>query len=401
MKDNIYSVTEVNKYIKNMMEQDFFLSKVSIRGEISNLKRHSSGHIYLTIKDDGAALPAVIFASYARCITVDLKEGMKVVVTGNVDIYEKTGNCQIYIKTVEDDGIGILYKKYQELKERLEDSGMFDPMYKKPIPKYVKKVGIVTSPTGAAIQDIINISTRRNPYVQLILAPALVQGEDAAKSIAEGIRRLNETDVDVIIVGRGGGSLEDLWAFNEEVVADAIFKSAIPIISAVGHETDFTIADFVSDLRAPTPSAAAELSVYSIEELEKELLGQSDRLKALIDGKLERVKRISAQYSEVLEKLSPKNMILQRKHDAARAADRLEILIKDKLNDRRNSLKILVTKLDGLSPLKKLSEGYAVVETKGHVITGIDAVDIGDEISVHLFDGDISANVSGKHKEKR
>ena len=269
----IYSVSQVNSYIKNMFVQDFALSRISVRGEVSNCKYHSSGHIYFTLKDKGGTLAAVMFAGQRRSgLRFQLQEGQQVVVTGAVDVYERDGKYQLYAKQIEPDGLGGLFERFLRLRDELEEMGMFAPEYKQPIPRYASRVGVVTAPTGAAIQDIRNIASRRNPYVQLILYPALVQGEEAAGSIAAGIRTLDAMELDVLIVGRGGGSIEDLWAFNEELVARAIFECRTPVISAVGHETDVTIADYVADLRAPTPSAAAELAVFDYRQFEERLL---------------------------------------------------------------------------------------------------------------------------------
>ena len=283
---NIYSVAQVNSYIKNMFAQDFMLRQVSIKGEVSNCKYHTSGHIYFTIKDAGAAMNAIMFAgSRAAGLSFHMKEGDQVIVTGSVEVYEKTGAYQLYAKKIELDGEGNLYLKFEQLKHELEEMGMFAAEYKQPIPQYAGRIGVVTAPTGAAVQDIRNVSSRRNPYVQVILYPALVQGEGAAASIVRGIRMLDEAGVDVIIVGRGGGSIEELWAFNEEEVARAIFECHTPVISAVGHETDFTIADFVADLRAPTPSAAAELAYFDCRTLLNSMQGYQERLERAVWNK--------------------------------------------------------------------------------------------------------------------
>lgn len=410
MMNSTYSVTEINNYIKRMFAQDFLLNRVTVKGEISNLKLHSSGHIYFTLKDDGGALSAIMFAGYACALSFNLKEGMKVSATGNIDIYEKTGAYQLYVKSMEEDGEGLLYKKYLELKQKLEDMGMFEQEYKKPIPKYIKTLGVVTSPTGAAIRDIENITGRRNPYVQIILSPALVQGEGAAASIKTAIERLIPYNPDVIIVGRGGGSIEDLWPFNEEEVAKAIFASPIPIISAVGHETDTTIADYVADMRAPTPSAAAELAVYSIEDLDDEIEGLREDIISIFENRLDRVKMLAENYRLSLLKLSPDNILLTKRHALADLEDELKTLIKervenvkdlmsgygeellslikDKFKDTKNKTVLLATTLDELSPLKKMAEGYTYTEkTDGAHIHSIKDVKYGDELKVHFKDG--------------
>ena len=280
---HVYSVGQVNKYIKNMFAQDFMLHQISIKGEVSNCKYHSSGHIYFTIKDADGTMNAIMFAGSRReGLKFQMKEGDCVVVTGSVEVYERDGKYQIYARNIELDGAGNLYLKFEALKRELEEMGMFAEEYKQPIPRFASRIGIVTAPTGAAIQDIRNIAGRRNPYVQLILYPALVQGDGAAASIVYGIQALEQLGVDIIIVGRGGGSIEDLWAFNEEVVARAIFDCRVPIISAVGHQTDWTIADYVADLRAPTPSAAAELAVFDVRQIHQELVG----IRELLDKNL-------------------------------------------------------------------------------------------------------------------
>lgn len=410
MMKSSYSVSEINTYIKNMFAQDILLNKVTVTGEISNCKRHSSGHIYFTLKDDGGALSAIMFAGYARTLSFEPREGMKVKATGNVDVYDKTGAYQLYVKSMEEEGQGDLYKKFLELKQRLEDMGMFEKEYKLPIPKYIKTLGVVTSSTGAAIRDIENITKRRNPYVQIILSPALVQGEDAAVSISHAIERLIPYNPDVIIVGRGGGSIEDLWPFNEEEVAQAIFASKIPIISAVGHETDTTIADFVADMRAPTPSAAAELAVYSIEDLNDELESLNNEIKTVFENRLSRVKMQCENYKLSLQKLSPDNLLLNKRHALSDYEEELrevmerrieevkELLtdskesiieiLSDKFKDTKNKAILLAATLDELSPLKKMAEGYTYTEkSDGKHIHSIKDIKPGDSLKVHLKDG--------------
>ena len=265
---NVYTVAQVNSYIKNMFSQDFMLQNIYVKGEVSNCKYHSSGHIYFTIKDARGTIACVMFAGNRSGLKFRMEEGQQVVVGGSVEVYERDGKYQLYAREIILDGAGYLYEKFERLKKELAQRGLFAPEYKQPVPKYIRTLGVVTAPTGAAVQDIINITRRRNPYVRIILYPAIVQGEQAAASIIQGIHALEQLGVDVMIVGRGGGSIEDLWAFNEEAVAQAVFDCSVPIISAVGHETDTTIIDFVSDLRAPTPSAAAELAVYDVRQLE-------------------------------------------------------------------------------------------------------------------------------------
>ena len=264
---NVYTVKQVNAYIKNMFTQDFMLNRIYIKGEVSNCKYHTSGHLYFSLKDESGTIACVMFAGQRSGLSFRMQEGQQVIVLGSVSVYERDGRYQVYAKEIVLDGAGLLYEKFIKLKKELEEMGMFAPEYKKPIPKYVRTVGVVTAPTGAAVRDIINITRRRNPYVQILLYPALVQGDGASESVVRGIRALEEAKVDVMIVGRGGGSIEDLWAFNEENVARAVFECSVPVISAVGHETDTTIIDYVADLRAPTPSAAAELAICNYREL--------------------------------------------------------------------------------------------------------------------------------------
>ena len=275
---SVYSVTQVNSYIRNMFVQDYLLKRLSVRGEISNCKYHTSGHIYFTLKDKSGTLSAVMFAGQRKGLNFQLQEGQQVIVTGSVDVYERDGRYQLYAREIRREGTGDLYERFVQLRSELEEMGMFAAEYKQPLPRYAMTVGVVTAPTGAAIRDIMNISARRNPYVQLVLCPALVQGDQARYSIAAGIRTLDSMGLDVIIVGRGGGSIEDLWAFNEEMVARAIFECSTPVISAVGHETDVTIADYVADMRAPTPSAAAELAVFDYRQFEAQMNQYRDKL---------------------------------------------------------------------------------------------------------------------------
>lgn len=401
MMKKAYSVSQVNRYIKNMFTQDFLLSKVSVQGEISNCKYHTSGHIYFTLKDEGGTLNVVMFAGSARGLSFRLKEGQRVIVTGNVDVYEKSGAYQLYAKAVTLDGEGALYQRFLQKKQELQEMGMFDPSYKKPIPKYVKKVGIVTASTGAAIQDIINITGRRNPYVQLYLYPALVQGEGAAPSIAEGIRRIQEVEPDVIIVGRGGGSLEDLWAFNEEEVAYAIFHCPIPVISAVGHETDTTIADYVADLRAPTPSAAAELAVFDVQEYFGQVKQRKETLTNLMQKNLFETRNRVFEKKLSLEKSSPVYRLQENRHLVMDYEEQLLGLMRDKINVYRHKTALLAATLDGLSPLKRLGEGFSYVEDeKGNAINRISQVQPGQDILVRVSDGDILAQViEGKERE--
>ncbi len=387
-----YTVTQMNSYIKNMFRQDFVLSRVSVKGEISNCKYHTSGHIYFTLKDEQGTLAAVMFATQVRGLKFRLENGMQVVVNGRIDVYERDGKYQLYATDIEADGMGDLYKRFEELKAHFEQMGYFSSDYKRPIPKFAKKIGIVTASTGAAIHDIMNIAYRRNPYVELFLYPALVQGAGAASSIVRGIETLDRMGLDVLIVGRGGGSIEDLWAFNEEIVAEAIFNAQTPVISAVGHETDFTISDFVSDLRAPTPSAAAELSVADIVLIESRIDAYEVALNEAIDDKLSRLRERLTSYSMQLKYLSPVNRVNEKRMLLANMQDKLDILMKQCLSEKRHKLEIYASKLHGLSPLEKLSQGYSYVEyDDGKPIDELDKVKKGDMLNIYMKAGNIKA----------
>lgn len=390
-----YTVGQINLYIKNMFRQDFVLNKVIVRGEISNCKYHTSGHIYFTLKDETGTIAAVLFAGNAKNVGFRLENGMKVNVSGRIDIYERDGRYQLYVNSVEAAGMGDLYRRFEQLKAELEEMGMFAQEYKKPIPAFARKIGIVTASTGAAIQDIINISRRRNPYVQLILYPATVQGDEAKYSIVKGIRRLDSMGLDVIIAGRGGGSIEDLWAFNEECVARAIFDAATPIISAVGHETDFTIADFVADMRAPTPSAAAELAVADITGIEGAIEQYRSGLNSAMNYKLERMRMMLEQRAAKLKYLSPESKLNENRQITADYEDRLNRAIKSVVTLKRHELAIKAEKLHGLSPLTALKGGYAYVEDDGgRPVSSIGDVSPGNNIRVNVTDGIISACVT-------
>ena len=402
MTKNVYSVGQVNNYIKNMFAQDFLLHHISIKGEVSNCKYHSSGHIYFTIKDAQGAMSAIMFSGNRKGLTFQMKEGDKVIVTGSVEVYERDGKYQIYARQIELDGAGNLYLQFEALKRELEEMGMFAGEYKQAIPKYAKTIGIVTAPTGAAVQDIRNIATRRNPYVQLILYPALVQGEGAAPSIVNGIHALESLGVDVIIVGRGGGSIEDLWAFNEEIVARAIFECQVPIISAVGHETDTTIADYVADLRAPTPSAAAELAVYDYRTTMLELENRKRHMQMILARKVEFARERLSHYETRLRYLSPKNRLNENRRILMDLEECLERAMKEKLNEKRQRLLYLSQQLEVYSPLKKLQQGFSYVEDGTHkAIKSIEQVEIGDKVTIHVLDGEIEATVSEVRENER
>ncbi|MCI5613205.1 MAG: exodeoxyribonuclease VII large subunit [Agathobacter sp.] len=395
MKTNVYTVGWVNQYIKNMFAQDYLLHRIMVKGEVSNCKYHSSGHIYFTLKDDKGAMSAVMFAGNRRGLQFAMKDGDKVVVTGSVEVYERDGKYQIYAREIALDGEGDLYLRFEALKKELQEMGMFDAMYKKPIPKYAKRVGVVTARTGAAIQDIRNISARRNPYVQMILYPAQVQGEGAALSIVNGIRALEQMGVDTIIVGRGGGSIEDLWAFNEEIVARAIFDCSVPIISAVGHETDWTIADFVADMRAPTPSAAAELAVYELSLVADTLEEYKMRLQKGLERQVRHQRQRLANYETKLYYLSPQTKLNERRHQLVMAEERLKAQMNRIFQNKKQVFALLMAKLEGQSPMKKLQSGYAyVADATGKRITRVAEVQRGQELEISMQDGSVLAKVS-------
>lgn len=395
MRQNVYSVGQVNTYIKNMFGQDYLLNRLYVKGEVSNCKYHTSGHLYFSLKDETGAIACVMFAAQRSSMKFRLAEGQKVIVLGSVRVYERDGKYQLYANEIVLDGIGLLYERFQALKQELEEMGMFAPEYKKPIPLYCKKVGVVTAPTGAAIRDIMNISKRRNPFVQLILYPALVQGEMAAPSIVRGIETLDQMGLDVIIVGRGGGSMEDLWAFNEESVARAIFHCQTPVISAVGHETDTTIADYVADLRAPTPSAAAELAVFSIREVLDKQEACKKRMDQAMTNKLQFLRKEMEAYMLRLKAGSPAQQLAEKRMLAANLAEQLEGSMKTNLREKRFLLQMYIERLDGLSPLKKLNQGYSfVADPKGKAVTSIRGIQEGEELTIHVTDGEIRAAVT-------
>lgn len=395
MIKNVYTVGQVNSYIKNMFTQDFMMNRIYVKGEVSNCKYHTSGHIYFTLKDESGALTAVMFAGNRKGLTFLMKNGDNVIVLGSISVYERDGKYQLYAKEIILDGAGVLYQKFEALKKELEEMGMFAEEYKQPIPKYIKTLGIVTAPTGAAIRDIQNISKRRNPYVQTILYPALVQGEGAVASIVNGIHALEQLKVDVIIVGRGGGSIEDLWAFNEEAVARAIFECSIPIISAVGHETDTTIADFVADLRAPTPSAAAELAVYDWQELAQQLLSVKMELNRGMSDKLEQTEERLKMYERQLKLLTPQNRLNDKRQYAIDLEEKLHLYMQQKLREKKHQMELYAGQLEGMSPVKKLSQGYSYVSDEtGNALSDVTKVKKDDKIIVHMLNGKVNATVT-------
>ncbi len=400
VRQNVYTVAQINSYIKNMFTQDYMLRFVLVKGEISNCKYHSSGHIYFTLKDEKGVIACVMFAGSRTGLSFRLEEGQMVVVGGTIDVYERDGKYQLYARQITLDGAGVLYEKYDRMKRKLEEMGMFAPEYKQPVPKYIRTLGVVTAPTGAAVRDIINIATRRNPYIQIILYPAIVQGEQAVSSIVNGIRALERLGVDVMIVGRGGGSIEDLWAFNEEAVAQAVFDCSIPIISAVGHETDTTIIDFVADLRAPTPSAAAELAVYDFALLMERILAYRNALGHAMQVQLERQKnRLDAQKMR-MKYLNPESRIRQKRMYCMDLEVRMTGLMKHVLMKQQHRLGLYAAQLKGLSPLEKLSQGYAYIENEHHsVVNDVRKVKPEDKMQIYVKNGIIQARVEEVREE--
>jgi len=397
---NVYTVKQVNAYIKNMFTQDFMLNRIYIKGEVSNCKYHTSGHLYFSLKDESGTIACVMFAGQRGGLSFHMREGQQIIVLGSVNVYERTGSYQLYAQEIRLDGEGTLYEKYQMLKQELEEMGMFAPEYKKAIPRYAKRIGVVTAPTGAAVRDIMNISARRNPYVQLLLYPAQVQGEGAKESIVRGIRMLETKNVDVIIVGRGGGSIEDLWAFNDECVARAIFDCQVPVISAVGHETDVTIADYVADLRAPTPSAAAELAVWDYRQLQGYLDECRLRMNRSMTGTI-RINRLRLKELDVrLSYLHPRHKLQDQQQRLIELEEELRTLMRDRVKEARHRLAIQIEKLNGLSPVRKLNQGFAYVEeADGGVVKSIRQVEKGDELTVYVTDGLIRTSVKAVQKK--
>lgn len=397
---NIFSVGQINRYVKNMFTQDFILQKIYVKGEVSNCKYHTSGHIYFSLKDETGVLSCVMFAGHRRGLAFRMKDGDRVVVGGAVDVYERDGRYQLYAKEISLEGAGALYERFLALKTELEEMGMFAQEYKQPVPSFIHRLGVVTAPTGAAVQDIRNISLRRNPYLQIILYPALVQGEGAADSIVRGIHMLDQAGVDVIIVGRGGGSIEDLWAFNEEKVARAIFECRTPVISAVGHETDFTIADFVADLRAPTPSAAAELAVADFRQILQNIAGLRDRMQKAMQRRTELCRAQLGQYQMRFQYLNPEAKLRDNRQRLADLDELLRRAMKNRIAEERHTLGIYLERYRGLSPLYKLNQGYSFVSDRdGNGIMSTEQVHSGDLLEISVTDGVIEAEVRSSRKE--
>lgn len=394
MKQNIYSVSQVNGYIKNMISQDFLCSSILIQGEVSNVKYHGSGHIYFTLKDAGAAISCVMFASERKGLSFRMEDGQQVVAGGSIDVFLRDGKYQLYARQIRLTGAGQLYEQFERLKEELAEMGMFAPQYKQKVPALVKRLGVVTAQTGAAIRDIINVSKRRNPYIEIVLYPAIVQGEYAVGSIVRGIAVLEKQNVDVMIVGRGGGSIEDLWAFNSREVAQAIFDCSVPVISAVGHETDTTIADFVADLRAPTPSAAAELAVCDIAHTLAQIEGYREQLSRAALKRLQLSRMQTQELALRLRALSPQAIIKERRMRILAMEGTLTGAMEDRLTAARHRLQVDITKLSALSPLQKLSSGYAyVTDENGQGVTDAGQLKTGQQITVHLRNADVRTRV--------
>ena len=392
MKYNAVTVTQLNKYIKDRFEEDENLNAILVKGEISNFKNHYTGHLYFTLKDENSLIKCIMFKSYAERLAFKPKDGMKVMVFGSVSVFERDGVYQIYAKSLLEDGMGDLHEQFEQLKAKLEKEGLFVESHKKPIPLYPKVIGVLTSQTGAVIRDIINVSTRRNPNVYIRLLPVPVQGPGAAEQIAEKIKIMNDKKLaDVLIIGRGGGSLEDLWPFNEEIVARAIYESELPIISAVGHETDFTIADFVADLRAPTPSAAAELAVPDVYELKQKINDYQNRCRMSLKKQIQ-VMRLryekcmkSRVFTDPMRKIRDSDIVLDS------YVQRLENRIRNIQKDNKTKYVELVTKLDTLSPLKTLTRGYTLAEKDNRIVKSVNELNKGDEIKLRFFDGEKTA----------
>lgn len=400
-----FTVKQVNAYIKNMITQDYLLNHIYVKGEVSSCKYHTSGHIYFSLKDESGTIACVMFAGQRGGLSFHLCIGQQVVVLGEVSVYEKNGMYQLYAREIRSDGEGLLYERFRMLKKELEEMGMFAEEYKKPIPKYARRIGIVTSPTGKAVQDIRKNAANRNPYVQLILYPAQVEGEGAKESIARGIRMLENAGVDVIIVGRGGGADEKLWAFNEEEVARAIFECEVPVISAVGHETDTTIADYVADASVSTPTAAVELAVYDYRQVQACLQEYGRRMNRMMSQRCQWNRLKLRECQTRLRYLHPRHRLRERKQYLSELEDRIRMLMEGRLRDSRHRLAVYMEAMKGLSPIQKLNQGYSYVESAdGAVLKSIRQVRPGDRLSVYVVDGIVHAvaesSEQAQHGEK-
>ncbi|MBE5996607.1 MAG: exodeoxyribonuclease VII large subunit [Lachnospiraceae bacterium] len=444
MNATVFSVSQINRYMKDLVRRDVMLSSVFVRGEISNLKYHPRGHIYFSLKDAGGSISGIMFASEARKMNFRLRDGDTVIVSGYIDVYEEGGRYQLYARDFRREGAGELYEKFLALKQRLLESGMFDERYKMPIPKYAMRIGVVTASSGAAVRDIERVAARRNPYVQLYLYPVQVQGKGASASIAEGIRILDGMGLDLLIVGRGGGSIEDLWAFNEEETARAIFQCTTPVITGIGHETDTTIADYAADLRAPTPSAAAESAVFEIRSFFDRTDRYSARLRSPVEQKIRVYREMLQRYSNVMRYKSPERQISDLRLQAAELEERMTGALTEKIRsakelldsdetllreDMENALRnavgrldvlagrldsgmkeiyaatdkrlvILIEKMRGLSPLGRLRQGFSFTEdSRGKPVRSIEEVAPGDTVTVYVSDGRLYGRVDGTEKK--
>mgnify|MGYP000791298318 CR=1 FL=1 len=394
---NVYSVGQVNHYVKNMFTQDYFLRKVYVKGEVSNCKYHTSGHIYFSLKDETGTLSCVMFAGHRRGLAFRMKDGDKVVVGGAVDVYERDGRYQLYAKEITLEGAGALYERYLALKQELEDMGMFAQEYKQPIPHFIHTLGVVTAPTGAAVQDIRNILSRRFPFADIIMCPVLVQGENAPAQLIDAVQKLDKYNAcDVIIIGRGGGSIEDLWAFNDENLAYAIYNCKIPVISAVGHETDFTICDFVSDLRAPTPSAAAELAVPDTAELIDYYKSQKQYVSSMATLKLRQEYNALTELKTRLSVVSPQQRIFEYEKSLELCKTKIQHFVQETINKKAADITKTAAKLEGLNPVKILSRGYSIAEKDGKAVNSAKMLKSGDEFTLRFSDGEIKAKATGE-----
>ena len=398
----VYSVTQVNQYIKGLLDGDSALSGLFVRGEISNYKAYPSGHHYFSLKDGEGAIRCVMFRREAMSLRFRPENGKKVVAFGRVTVFPRDGQYQLYCSALSPDGMGDLHAAFEQLKEKLYQEGLFDQAHKKKIPRFPERIALITSSAGAAVRDIIQIASRRNPFVQIILYPALVQGASAAPSIVNGIRALERQGVDVMIVGRGGGSIEDLWAFNERMVAQAVFDCSVPIISAVGHETDTTIIDYVADLRAPTPSAAAELAVTQVSDIENEILDRQDRLYQRMGRVLQHKRQQADQMEMRLKYLSPAKRIREKRTYSIQLEDRLQNRLQAILRERRHNLALYIERMKAVSPLEKLNSGFSYVEdTDGKNIRSVIQVEAGERLRIRVSDGVIDTRVEQIQKEER
>lgn len=393
-RDGVLSVGEANRYVKMLMDNDSLLSSISIQGEISNLKYHSSGHLYFTLKDPEAEISAVMFRSAAAGLKMRVTDGMRVIAYGRISVYEKSGKCQIYVSAMVDNGIGVLQLEFERLKKMLAEEGLFDEQRKRPIPKFPRCIGIITSPTGAAVRDMINVTGRRWPSTKILLFPSLVQGEQAPNSLCLGLEYLNATNAcDVIIIGRGGGSIEDLWAFNDERVVRSVAASSIPVISAVGHETDFTLCDFAADLRAPTPSAAAELATPDADEIKlrlDELIGRAEGIALSV---LNIKRKAVSELSKRLELSSPSGRLELERKQLSLVSERLEQTIARTIQKNRERFSVLATELGAINPLAVLGRGYSYSQKDGSVVASIEQISVGDKIDIRFSDGIAEAEI--------